>query len=274
MNMSLRCFLSLVFITIMLSSCKKEPVSSQIVESNNIADIFSFITPDEYNKETLVIFDLDNTLITAPTDLGSDQWVNTLIKQNIIELNDARKGVITALAPYWYLQQYIWPVPVTDNSLAVVNELQNKGVTVIALTARDHYIIYRTREQLERIGFDFTLNCPHKPFHSSAPRPALYDAGIIFLNGQDKGPVLEEWLHQMDYRPQKMIFIDDKLNNVQSIQHVAEKERIPFIGIRYGYLDERVQHLDMQKVAKEYEQFRANHPERKPLNPIFVGSTV
>ncbi len=257
-----------------LPSCWHQTHDTKIVETNAITDIYRFIEPNEQNKDTLVIFDIDNTLATTPTDFGSDHWVSALFEQKHSSGIPFPDAIYAALPAYYQVQANTWLVPVTSESVPLVKTLQDQGITIIALTARDVYIIYRTREQLHRIGIDFSCTSPKKHFDPyGKPRPILYDGGIIYANNHDKGVTLLNWLKQMEYQPKKILFVDDKLKNVLSVEKAAVAAGYPFVGIRYGYTDERVKNIDMQKMASEYHRFLEMYPDSPAVPITHITST-
>ncbi len=256
-----------------LPACWHTDPDSTIVQSNDITDIYQHIKPDEYNKNTLVIFDIDNTIAAPAADLGSDQWVDAMINKNMTEGLSGHDAVEALLPTYYQIQMQTWLEPAEKETVPTIQTLQNKNITVIALTTRGMYLAYRTMEQLDRIGIDFSKTSPQKVLvpHGNQ-RSAVYEKGIIFANGQDKGNVLISWLDQMNYKPQKIIFFDDKMSNLHSLEQVLAKTNFPFVGIRYGYLDDRVKNFDVQAMQKEYELFQQNHPESRLISFLTATS--
>ena len=237
-----------------------------IVESKNITDIYTFIKPNEYNKDLLVIFDIDNTIAKPPTDFGSDQWFYAMHDQLIASGKSDQEVFDTILPVLFHIQFNTWLVPVEKNTVEVVNNLQEKGVSVIALTARSLKLAHRTIEQLHNIGIYFTNTDPYEcPIKYGNKKPGLYIDGIIFSGNNDKGEMLVHWLRQSNYRPQKVIFIDDKLKNLHSVEKALHNRDYPFIGIRYGYADDQVRNFSLESIADEQEQFFTEHPFANPL---------
>ena len=167
-------------------------VPDVIVESKRITDIYSYIKPHEYNKDLLVIFDIDNTIARPPTDLSSDQWFYAMVHQLEASGKSHQEAINLVLPLFIHIQRDTWLVPVEKDTIPVINALQEKGVSVMALTARSLEVTYRTLEQL----------------------------------------------HDRDY---------------------------PFIGIRYGYMDDRVRNFSLASIADEQAQFFDKHPFAQPL---------
>ena len=265
----------IALLLVALPGCWHKEPDSTIVESSSITDIYQHIAPEEYHKDTLLVFDIDNTLATKPTDFNSDHWVDAMAQRNVSEGCSFSDAFYAVLPIYYQVQMHTWLTPVEKETVTVLKDLQAKGLTIISLTARDLYIAYRTLEQLAQIDISFTNSSPQKivtPY--GAPRPALYLEGIIFCGGANKGEVLSHWLDQTNYHPQKIIFVDDKLKNIHTVKQAIQTRTSPFIGIRYGHLDERVKNIDLAQTDKEYEQFLTNNPTSRPitLTPITANT--
>ncbi len=237
-----------------------------IVESKSITDIYTYIKPNEYNKNLLVIFDIDNTIGKTPTNFGSDQWFYAMRNQLRASGKSDQEVLDILLPTVFHIQFNTWLVPVEKDTVEVINNLQKKGVSVVALTARSLELAHRTIEQLHHLGIYFTKTDPHEcPIKYGNKKPGLYIDGIIFSGNYDKGEMLVNWFKQIKYRPTKIIFIDDKLKNIQSVEKALHNRDYPFIGIRYGYADEQIRNFSLESVAAEQEQFFTEHPFPKIL---------
>jgi FMN phosphatase YigB (HAD superfamily) len=62
----------------------------------------------------------------------------------------------------------------------------------------------------------------------------------LFCDGFYKGPALKAFLQgKPDLKVKKIVFVDDKLKNVESVKVAAQELGINFVGIRYGHTDVR-----------------------------------
>ena len=240
------------------------------MESKSIADIFSYIKPDEYNQSTCIVFDIDNTLARPHGHLGSDQWFNWSVKLYEKQGMARKKAVDEIIMPrLLQFMAHSWLEPVEPNTPAVIKELQEKGVMVVALTARSLDLTYRTIEQLAHIGITFAGTGPRNcPIAYGEGKPALYIDGIIFSGHHKKGEVLTHWFDQIDYHPKKIIFIDDGLKNIESVQRALADHNYSFIGIRYGYLDNYIKTVTPKIIAQEYKEFMDTFPESRPITTM------
>lgn len=234
-----------------------------IVKSNRITDVYKYIKPNEYNKNLLVIFDIDNTIGKMPTNLGSDQWFYAKVDQLKTHGKSFEQALNLVLPELFHIQFHSWIVPIEKDTVSVINTLQEKGVTVIALTARSLELTQRTIEQLHHLGIHFTktdpYECPLTHGHGHG-KAGLYIDGIIFSGEHSKGEMIVSWFKQIKYRPKKIIFIDDKLKNLQSVEKALHNRDYPFIGIRYGHEDDQVHNFTLESVADEEATFFAKHP--------------
>lgn len=80
----------------------------------------------------------------------------------------------------------------------------------------------------------------------------ILDLGMIFTAGLDKGSILEFILSKYNYYPSKIIFIDDLLDNLQSIQKLTNKLDIDFQGFHY----KAVSMIPLPDVNLELEKIR------------------
>lgn len=227
---------------------------ANIYEHTNSAVILDYLNPEDHHKYTLIIFDIDNTIATTNTFIGSDQWVSHEIKKRLDQGLSYREAWLEIADLYVTLQHIIDLVPVEAVTPAIIKELQNKGIIVIALTARLPKLASRTITQLKNIGVDFS-HTPlwHEEIVNNDDIYYHYTNGIIFCDGNDKGKVLSHILNHIGYKPTKVIVIDDRQKHLQAVKNALHPD-ITFVGIRYGYLDEIVAQFDPIAAQIELEQ--------------------
>lgn len=224
-----------------------------IVESNKIADILPFAC----EPNVIFVFDIDNTLVCTPTDLGSDQWFSHNVERKIqmgMSYEDAVKEV---LPNYFRVQEFITLQPVETATPKIVSRVGKQAHT-IALTARSLQLKQRTIDQLKKLGITFA---PPPSFAPELPieldHPGLLKDGIIFCDQNDKGKLLFYIFKKFNYQPAWIIFVDDRLYNLLNVQKESLMQDVRFVGIRYGYMDERSDDFNAEKATAEYEQLIA-----------------
>lgn len=229
MKKHVRCFL-LFYCLISIA------LSAEIIEVTDIVDIVPYA-----QENSLVLFDIDDTLIDYSISLGTGPWRKYLRKK--IEENKDRYAQheypVIDLVTYYILNRV--PVkPVEESIPNLIHELQNQCIPAFAFTARGRTewyttqienIDFLTKEQLMSIGIDFETTVI--PFELQGLDPACFMDGIIFASHIEKGLLLEKLLIERAYHPSAIIFVDDKMKNVQSMEAAAESLGVPFIGFWY-----------------------------------------
>lgn len=246
-----------------LPSCLLSDV--QIVQFPTIdtfESIHSYISPTE---KTLVGWDLDNTLVTTPQELGSDEWFYFNVNRRVNEGHDFIHALHLVLPTYFFIQ-FNSPLILTDAIIPhMLKRFADENVYTLALTARSLYIADRTIEQLQNISISFHLpaNVP-TDFYLPLKNPAIYKGGILFSGNNDKGDVLIYFLRYTQLYPDHIVFIDDKDHNLENVKIAVESNRIRFTGLRYSGCDAKVAAFDPEQAERQMEQLLSE----RIINPI------
>ena len=88
--------------------------------------------------------------------------------------------------------------------------------------------------------------------------------GIIFTAEQNKAMILKHILNHKKYYPKRIIFIDDMINNLLSVEDMCKKSNIDFIGFHYI----AVSKMKMQETEewKEKKRLKILQESKKWLN--------
>ena len=215
-------------------------VRSEIIQTDTIDTILNYVE----SPTDLIIFDLDETLITL--DHG-EHWISEICKQYTV--TDFEK---TKYLYLWYVLREEHRLLEEHAAQLIVELQQRRGCKVIALTARHTApLIAHTVEQLAQLGIDFSRSgISNENFMIEGLFPlARYYKGIIFAGSHNKGTVLMRVLDRLGITPTKIIFVDDKLHHLQSVQMKAGERGIPFIGLRYSRSDDKCVSLSSEDQA-------------------------
>jgi hypothetical protein len=224
--------------------------ASRIVESSAINDILKFAS----DNKTLVVFDLDNTLIYANQEVGSDQWFFHLLNEKIASGLSREEALSVVLPMLFDVYNHMKFYPVEKEGPAVLSLLQNKGIPTVALTTRSLPLVERTRTHLKEAGFNFaSCNIFAKDISIQLVKPALLTNGIIFCNDNNKGQTLLKVLELCNFKPETIVFIDDKLSHLFDVEKECLLNKIQFIGIRYGKLDSDATRFDSKQAELQYK---------------------
>ncbi|MBA3661952.1 MAG: DUF2608 domain-containing protein [Gammaproteobacteria bacterium] len=196
---------------------------------------------------SVIIFDLDNTVIESTQALCSDQWFVGLLKYAATMITDEAEVRTLVLSIYHAAQHYAKMQKVEKNTLKIINALQAIGLPVIALTARSTSIAEPTLRQLKDIDLAFSKNLYPKSLaiHNNENKSSTYRDGIIFCDGCNKGAILINFFKQIGFRPLHIVMVDDQLKNLNTVQSFLEPSGIPFAGLRYAFLDLKTQQVDL-----------------------------
>lgn len=251
----------------------KKRASSHIFEAQSIQDIYKYITPQEFNTDTLVIFDIDNTLIYPKTLIGSEQWFYAMVEKYKAEGKDTQEAINTILPQSFELLEYLPMEPIEPTTVSIIQDLKQRGIVTIALTARSLDLTYRTLDQLANMGIHFNGTGPIQcPLVYGKGKPALYMEGILFCGNHAKGEVLVHWLNQINYHPKKIIFIDDKMKNIEAVEKLLPPHYY-YIGLRYAYLDTHKEKVSLEVIEKELKEFAQQYPHARPITDMPAQGT-
>ena len=240
---------------LLLSFVSSFSLNALVVETHHIADILCYI--DEPN--TLVIFDIDTTLAELEFDAGSDLWFYAMFKRGLEE-GKTPEQVVKELMPLWLSIQLVsWLKPIEKVAPFLVKDLQRQGFKTIAITARSLPSTNRTIEQLKAIDIDFSVSgLVQEELSLKLDYPCKHQNGIVFVGLNHKGKVLLTLLDYVGYHPKRVVFIDDKMKNINAVKEAVEARGIEFFGLRYGRLDKKIKQFDLDKANKQLDGFFQN----------------
>lgn len=212
-------------------------IEALIIETPNLTPLENEIT--HLDEETLVVFDVDFTLI-VPQDMvlrGEDFWPLAYAKSS--SLPDGGEHTYSQLL-LQSKSQLIDP-----KVLDIIEALKNKNVKVIALTAirtgkfghipsmEDWRI-----QHLASFGIDFGPSAPYSDeikfteFNWKNHHP-VFKQGIIASGRYPKGEVLASFLRKINWKPKKVIFIDDLIDFIESVETEMDKFDVEHTSYHY-----------------------------------------
>lgn len=221
-----------------------------VVEIKNLSEAFA----GALRKGTLVVFDIDNTILQTTQTLGSVQWADWYERELKAQGLPADEANRISSGKWVQINRSSGAELVEQVTPNIIANLQARGFQVLALTARPTSILLQTLRDLPRFGIHFGRSWPSARFNSPFPG-AAYSGGILFVGQTNsKGAVLKEFLRQNSLRPSAIRFVDDKRKYVDSLEQAFEGSGIFYVGYRYGGADYRVAHFDarLAKFAQAY----------------------
>lgn len=230
-------------------------LSGVIIETSHFCEINEHITP-----QTLVILDIDDTLLIPTQTLGTDVWFLYRIIENEKLGLPKKKAFERALAE-WEATRHITQVKLVEiGTDTIIDNLQKQNLMVIGLTSQGLALATRTVQQLNDLNIDLIRTAPSKEdlYFNNGAHGVLYRQGIIFTSGTKKGKALLTWLDTNDLHPERILFINDKLTHLRDVEEDIEARGINFIGLRYNYSDDRVKNFrkDIADIQWKYSTFQ------------------
>lgn len=217
------------------------------------------------DSDSLVLFDVDSTLI-VPDDAilrpSSEDFLKELLGGNTVQdLPTGRRYIFREIllnAPHSL---------VDESSISCIQNLQEKGIPVIAFTAAPRGKVGEIAsvadwriEELKRFGFDFSstfaeegvLELPKNPDKEFSP---LFKSGILFASLHPKGDTLQKFLHAIGWTPNRVVLIDDQLEYVQSVGKALESLGIPYTGFHYTAAEKMPYKLNRETAQFQVHSF-------------------
>ena len=228
---------------------------AQILEIDRFEDISQYVQSD-----SLIILDVDDTLIKPTQSLGSTAWVDWQAER-YMKMGFSRVEAFNQFLPHWYALQFLTDVVLVEPSIAdTVLELQQTN-RVIALTARGLSMATCTCDQLATVGIDFSHNAlgTHDQFLDLNERSAIYRGGVLCSSGHPKGLSLFHLCDQAGYTPTHIIAVDDTKRCLDELESESLKRGVPFIGLRYSGADQDKASFSPEIAEKQWRESRLHH---------------
>jgi hypothetical protein len=236
---------------------KKEKTSIDAIQT--IDSVLDYVA----GAQALVLFDIDETLLYPHAYDGDDFWLQ--------ELNAAKKraGIVGGVVQYTMPDDTWWRAllhaemqagltheqmvakhmplllktsdkivvkPMEHGTLSLVSNLQQQGCVVLGLTARSSTMMALTFKQLSEHGIDFTKTAPDRVAYDSKDPAYSYNHGVLFCGPVSKGFVLRHFLLQAALAPQKIVFIDDNMHHLKTVEdEMRGLHNVVYHGLHYQY---------------------------------------
>jgi hypothetical protein len=180
------------------------------------------------DKETIIFLDVGETLITARDPIlhpGNAEWKKEWLQTHFPNLSSAERvqlaHIIKSDKSLWKLVDPAWPKLISQTEkkgaklvpiIKMYDNPQFQGLTLAVL----HHLNLKFKPSLRDLqsGISFT-----------------YKDGILETSSLSKGPVIAEVMTKLNPRPKKVIFIDDNLEQIKSVEQALSAEKIPCLAL-------------------------------------------
>lgn len=208
----------------------------QVSEIQSIKDVLHHLDSD-----THLFLDVDNTLLAPTRDFGSEHWEH-FVAHHFMEKGIPEAEAFNRSSDIWKAIQTVIEIDFAEPHTAeVIEHVRAMGCPVFAITARSYEFFKVTHRQLGFLGIEFS----ESQEEYMLANPAVFSKGVFFCGGYNKGQVIKSYVdvHQC----KKIVMVDD---NVGHLRNALEALEIPFVGLRYGYLDKRKKNYVPDEVSR------------------------
>ncbi len=216
------------------------PFQCGIVEEAGMARVLR-----ESGPGTVVVFDIDNTLLEPRGHSGSDQWYDFLVETHVKCGMSATRAIEEADRAFNAWQDRIEVQCVDPNSPQVLATLRENRIPFFALTARSAGAAALTHRQLEQAGLhlqDGRFTPRRAADAAQLGHGAAYHQGVFFIGelGLTKGQALAKILDLSGHAPKRIVFVDDKAKHTRTVQEAMRQRGIPCLCLRFSRADGHV----------------------------------
>ncbi len=261
-----RLFLLTMLLTISVLGACTSFAKSVII--NDVKDLKALSEKVALDKpivgSTLIIFDIDDTLLEAVSFVGSGKWYTwqrgrpTFDKNgNPVSINDKDKfncifGTLGTLFELGTTQL------TQDDAADIFNSFDEYDRMI--LTARTYGFRSATERELKKhnlnlesehlmakgTGLEFALN------PKLASRKITYKNGIVMSTGNNKGQVLIEILNRVNKSYEHIYFIDDSRKNIDNMEKAWKDSKTKVTLFHYTKVDKTVSQEEVaQSIASK-----------------------
>lgn len=218
-------------------------VNAEIIEIRDISIFEEKLR--EVDTDCLIILDVDDVLIYPKDQLLRSQ--NKTLFNELYE-ESKKKYNLEEVEEIWSIAWDAHDVNLVDTRLPrIIIDAQNRDLHIIALTKANSgsygkisSIEKHRVDMLKRVNIwlqhnkNINFNDAYRKLRctDSINNPSYYE-GVIFTCGINKDIALDIYLKNDLNRYKKIIFLDDKYENLKHIESYCQKKDIQFIGFHY-----------------------------------------
>lgn len=215
---------------------------------------------------TLLLLDIGGTLIGSPDAIfhtGHEGWRKQWFQQHATDNSKEEFAALVEIVENgtknWILLDAAWP--------ALIKKSEERGLKVAALTkvVMGPKLTGTRVEKLRTVGITLSDSLPEL----ATGQTFFYREGVIETDASLKGPVLKEVLSQLASRPTKIIFVDDRIEQIRSVKETCEAENIPCTTFHYTAwastpptLDEKIADKQLRTLVQKREWISADEAAR------------
>lgn len=237
-------------------------------------------------ENVLVIVDIDNTLLTSNVDLGGDIWYNWQRGK----IKDAIPTKKQKIENCFYedvigLLYELGTMKLTDSLIPqYLNNWQNKGTTVFALTSRSPRYRTATERELLKNGINLSkspitqIDGSKAVYNYTLEREMSYRDGLMMTTGMNKGDMITHILGRTGRSYKAIIFVDDSEKNIKDVTtKFKNNTSIDFTVFYFNKIirDRKIANGGVLITKKQANKMTSDWEKlSKTLNGIFPGRNI
>ncbi len=199
------------------------------------------------SRRTLLVLDIDDTLLTSTVFFGSDRWYEW---QKSLAAGDPAK--VPCRFDVIALNYEAGTQQLTEDT-GVLDRLNGLTVDRLILTARSPGYRAGTLRELRAAKYTLPPMLPGagdgllmswRPTPSAALVGLSYQDGVMMVAGQDKGRTLLALLDRLGQRYDRVVLADDGRHNIDHMQAALREAGIDYHGLWYRRVDKTVSDAD------------------------------
>lgn len=219
----------------------------------------------KHNK-TLLIFDLDDTVMRSLTRVASEAYYHHCIDELVAAGWDESEATKEINKQYNDFQFASHQAALADDSIHIgklIAMLQQKGIHVIALTARESVLLDVTLAQLDGLNVHFSEDVIGEVEIEYEDHLIKSKRGIICASNLNKGLCLSlitknTRLNLRDYDEIK--FFDDRISNCRDMSAFLETVGVPYQTNHYPFVSNTIRFDEMALAVAEFQaQYYEKH---------------
>jgi hypothetical protein len=152
---------------------------------------------------------------------------------------------------------------IENESVDLIKYLQNRNIKTIFCTTLEtgefglisDMASWRV-ESLNEIGLNFSAAFPEIPeliFYPGEKNTPVFKEGALISGKRDKGEVLQLFFEQINWKPKKIVIIDDLLLQIQSVCKEFENSSIDIEAFHYNYIVEFLVEQELDEPLVDFQ---------------------
>lgn len=248
----------------LLNTITHGAATSRLYCASKIAQMRSVLNQTD-PAGTLLVLDIDDTLLTASDFFGSDHWYEW---QKNLAADDPAKPICTFDVLALNFEAGTQREVEENVSSTFISAIQ---LPKLLLTSRSANYRGATEREMLAAGYTLPSNfvyADHGFSWQTDGRPVSYANGMIMVSGTDKGQNLLRFLNEFaNLKYKHVILLDDGEKNINSLHTALTKAGISYSGIWYRHVDksrvspEQAEHAKVQ-LQRLQEWVRLSQPKR------------